>query len=146
MMTTMKLHPPTSARRSILRPASSRGFTLMEMILVLAIISTLLGLVIFKMVNVTEDANITKAKADIKAMDTNLLRYKTRNGRLPTQAEGLEIMTTKGASQLVKPEGIIDPWAHPYQYRNPGKVNPSGYDVYSMGPDGQDGTADDIYD
>jgi general secretion pathway protein G len=142
----MKLHLPSPARRSITRAASLRGFTLMEMILVLAIISTLLGLVIFKMVNVTEDANITKAKADIKAMETNLLRYKTRNGRLPTQAEGLEIMTTKGASQLVKPEGIIDPWAHPYQYRNPGKVNTSGYDVYSMGPDGQDGTADDIYE
>lgn len=118
----------------------------MEMILVLAIISTLLGLVIFKMVGITDDANITKAKADVKSMEMSLMRYKTRTGRLPTQAEGLEIMTAKGSAQLLKPEAIMDPWAHPYQYRNPGKVNTAGYDVYSMGPDGQDGTADDIYE
>lgn len=118
----------------------------MEMILVLAIISTLLGLVIFKMVGVTDDANITKAKADVKSMEMTLMRFKTRTGRLPTQAEGLEVMTAKGAGQLIKPEAITDPWGHPYQYRNPGKVNTGGYDVYSMGPDGQDGTTDDIYE
>ncbi len=39
----------------------------------------------------------------------------------------------------------LDPWGHPYVYQYPGKLNPSGYDIISMGPDGQLGTADDIY-
>ena len=43
------------------------------------------------------------------------------------------------------PSALSDPWGHPYQYRNPGKRHPEGFDVYSLGPDGKDGTADDIY-
>jgi general secretion pathway protein G len=132
-----------------LRP---QGFTLMEMILVLAIIGLLVGLGVSKMVGVTNGAKITRAEADISSMSTNLLRYETANGRLPTQEQGLEALVNRPVngpapkrwSQIMQPSALNDPWENPYQYRNPGKKNTSGYDVFSMGPDGQPETADDI--
>lgn len=130
----------------------SRGFTLMEMMLVLFIIALILGGGVYLMQNVGQDAEISKAQADIKAWETNLIRYKTRNLFVPTQQQGLEAMVIQPSSdpkpkmwvQLSKPEALNDPWGHKYQFRNPGKHNPSGYDVYSFGPDGMDGTNDDV--
>ena len=137
----------TARRRHLLR----QGFTLMEMILVLAIIGILVGLGIFAMKGVVGDAEIGKATADIRTMETNIVRYRTMAGFVPTQQQGLEALSKKPSGnppprswrQLMDPSALLDPWGHPYQYRNPGKKNPSGYDIYSMGPDGQDGTADD---
>jgi len=128
------------------------GFTLMEMMLVLFIIALLLGGGVYLMKNVSQDAQITKAQADIKAWETNLIRYQGKNLMLPTQQQGLKAMVEKPTSdpqpkiwfQMAKPEALTDPWGHPYQYRNPGTHNPSSYDVYSLGPDGQEGTADDL--
>ena len=140
----------TSRQRRLLR---SSGFTLMEMILVLAIIGILVGLGIFAMRGVVGDAEIAKAGADSQTMKINLTRYKTMAGYLPTQAQGLEALVKKPSGnpaprswrQLMDASALTDPWGHPYQYRNPGKRDTSSYDVYSMGPDGQDGTADDVY-
>ena len=139
----------TSRSRRLLR----RGFTLMEMILVLAIIGILVGLGIFAMKGVVGDAEIGKAMADIRTMQTNIVRYRTMAGFIPSQAQGLEALAKKPSGnpaprswrQLMDPSALLDPWGHPYQYRNPGKKEVGGYDIYSMGPDGQDGTADDVY-
>lgn len=139
----MKTHFPRSSRS---------GFTLMEIMLVLFIIALLLGGGVYLMQNVGLDGQISKAQADVKAWETNLIRYQTKNLTLPTQQQGLASMVTKPSGgpqpkywiQLAKPEALNDPWGHPYQYRNPGAHNPQTYDVYSMGPDGQDGTPDDI--
>jgi general secretion pathway protein G len=140
----MKPHP--------LPRTQAQGFTLMEMMLVLFIIALILGGGVYLMKNVGQDAEISKAKADVSAWETNLIRYKTRNLFVPTQQQGLEAMVTapnsdpkpKIWSQLSKPEALMDPWGHKYQYRNPGKHNPASYDVFSLGPDGSEGTADDI--
>ena len=139
----------TSRSRRLLR----RGFTLMEMILVLAIIGILVGLGIVAMKGVVGDAEIGKAMADIRTMQTNIVRYRTMAGFIPSQAQGLEALAKKPSGnpaprswrQLMDPSALLDPWGHPYQYRNPGKKEVGGYDIYSMGPDGQDGTADDVY-
>jgi general secretion pathway protein G len=128
------------------------GYTLMEMMLVLFIIALILGGGVYLMQNVGQDAEITKAQSDVKTWETNLIRYKTKNLLFPTQAQGLQAMVTKPSGdpaprywvQLAKPEALNDPWGHKYQYRNPGKHNPSSYDVYSFGPDGQEGTSDDV--
>jgi general secretion pathway protein G len=137
---------------NILRSSSLRaGYTLMEMMLVLFIIALILGGGVYLMQNVGQDAEISKAKADIKAWEVNLIRFQTRYQQLPTQAQGLESMvnmpsdTPKGGwTQMAKPEALKDPWGNKYQYRNPGTKNPSSYDIYSIGPDKQEGTADDI--
>jgi general secretion pathway protein G len=97
---------------------------------------------------VTPEAQISKAKADIMAWEVNLIRYKTRNMTLPTQEQGLEALTDPhpngGWIPIAKAEALFDPWDHQYQYRNPGTRNPNSYDIYSLGPDGIEGTADDI--
>lgn len=135
-----------------LTPASAHGYTLMEMILVLFIISLLLGGGVYLMQGVGQDAEIVKARADIKTWETNLIRYKTQALMLPTQPQGLEAMVKEPSSEpkpkmwtpMTKPEALIDPWGKKYQYRNPGKKNPQSYDVFSTGPDGQEGTPDDL--
>ena len=137
----------------MLRPQNrAAGFTLMEMMLVLFIIALILGSGVYMMQNVGQDAEISKAGADIKTWETNLIRYKTKALILPTQQQGLEAMVNKPTiepfpkrwTQMAKPEALMDPWARKYQYRNPGKKNPSGYDIFSLGPDGQEGTEDDV--
>ena len=118
----------------------------------LFIIALILGGGVYLMQNVGQDAEIAKAQADVKAWETNLIRYKTKNLFAPTQQQGLEAMVTQPSGdprpknwvQLSKPEALTDPWSHKYQFRNPGKHNPSGYDVFSFGPDGIEGTNDDI--
>ena len=124
----------------------------MEMILVLAIIGLLVGLGVGKMKGVFSDAKVTAAQADISSLGTNLLRFETSNGRLPTQEQGLEALVTRPVNgpapkrwtPIMQASGLNDPWENPYQYRNPGKKNTTGYDIFSMGPDGQPETADDI--
>lgn len=124
----------------------------MEMILVLGIIAVLLGSGAFMMKNVFGDAEIMDAKADVKALESSLVRYRTYAGMFPTQQQGLEALVSRPTDgpqprswkQLIEPSGLIDPWQSPYQYRTPGKMNPDSYDVFSMGPDRQEGTDDDI--
>ena len=131
---------------------AASGYTLMEMMLVLFIIALILGGGVYLMQNVGQDAEFSKALADVKMWETNLIRYKTKALVFPTQQQGLEAMVTMPTSepipkrwtQMTKPEALMDPWTHKYQYRNPGKHNPQSYDVFSLGPDGIEGTADDV--
>lgn len=125
----------------------------MEMILVLGIIALLVGMGVVMMDNVLGDAEEGRAKGDISTFESSLIRYKTKGGIYPTTEQGLEALVTKPSDgpqprsykSLIKSEkSLIDPWGNPYQYRRPGKQNPDTYDVYSLGPDGQDGTEDDI--
>jgi general secretion pathway protein G len=74
------------------------------------------------------------------------VRYKIDNMTVPTQAQGLEALVTRPTSdpapkqwvQYVKPELLVDPWGKKYQYRNPGKQNPTGYDIFTLAPDGSE--------
>lgn len=124
-----------------------RGFTLMEMILVLAIIAVLVGMGIFATSGVIDDANIGRARADVKTLEMNVVRYKTNMNQVPTSLKDLASRpgNAKGPwRQLIQESALKDAWGNDYQYRNPGRHNPTGYDIYSMGPDGRDGTDDDI--
>lgn len=91
--------------------------------------------------------------AAIRTIETNLLRYKNMAGNLPSEVQGLHALAEQPMSdpvpkswhKLTEASSLIDPWGHPYQYRNPGTKETNGYDVYSMGRDGKDGTEDDLY-
>ena len=93
------------------------------------------------------------AAADIGTLKTNLVRYRMMAGDLPSVTQGLSALVTMPSGEPVPQRwhpfmdsrALIDPWSHPYQYQNPGKVNTGGADVYSLCPDGTDGTADDVY-
>ena len=130
----MKIAPPRS---------HTAAFTLMEMMLVLLIITLIIGSVALMFQNFSSNAQITTTEGKIRTLEAALVQYKTLNGRYPTQAQGVEALVTRPTtdpqpkrwSQSVKAEGILDPWENKIQYRNPGKKNPNGFDVFSMGPD-----------
>ncbi len=113
----------------------------MEMLIVLSIIALLMGMVIFKVSDLTKTAKPQKANADIQTFKEMLAAYEL----------GLKALWAKPTAEPVPARWhaqldseVLDPWNHPYQYRYPGKHNPDKYDVFSMGEDGQPDTADDI--
>ena len=128
------------------------GFTLIEMIFVLAIISILVGMGVYSLKNVLGDANDGAVMADIRNLETNLIRYRTMAMGFPTEKQGLKALVERPAGSgapkrwkaLLGPEAIMDPWGNPYAYRNPAKFADGDYDIWSLGKDGQDGTEDDI--
>ena len=126
---------------------SRRGFTLMEMLIVLTIIALLMGMVIFQVSDLSGGAKREKAQADLLAFKEMLATYELDNGALPTTEQGLKALWSKPTTDPVPPrwralldEETLDPWGHPYQYLNPGKHNPDKYDVWSAG----DGTTGEI--
>jgi len=125
---------------------SARGFTLIEMLVVITVIAILAGLVgpmVFRNVG---DAKVTAAKAQLELLSLALEQYRLDNDYAPSTAQGLEALRTapQGEPQprnwrgpyLRKPVPL-DPWGHPYVYRSPGEHNP--YDLFSLGRDGRDG-------
>jgi general secretion pathway protein G len=132
--------------------ARSAGFTLMEMMLVLLIITLIMGGVALMFNSFTGSAERTTTKTRIQSLEAGLISYRTDNGYYPTQQQGLEALVSLPSAeprpkfwrQMVKPDGILDPWQRKIIYRIPGKRNPGGYDVFSLGLDGLEGTNDDI--
>ena len=139
-----------SFHRPIIR-ISRRGFTLMEMLIVLSIIALLMGMVIFQISTSTDDAKREKVQADLLTFKEMLAAYELGNGSLPTTDQGIKALWSKPTVEPVPPRWhaeleseTLDPWGHPYRFLNPGKHNPDKYDVYSTGPSGQDGGDDNI--
>jgi len=137
-------------RRSI--RTARRGFTLMEMLIVLTIIALLMGLVIFKVSDLTASSKPEKVRADILTFKELLASYQLdNNGMLPTSEQGIKVLWEKPTVEPMPTrwrklldDEVLDPWGHHYIYRYPGKHNPDGYDLFSMGEDGQPDTEDDI--
>ena len=126
------------------------AFTLIELLLVLVILAVLAAVVVPKFTHRSEEAKIAAAKADIAAFDVALDAYEIDNSRFPSSEEGLNAMVQAPSSATawkgpyIKRAVTNDPWGHPYVYRAPGQHNPTGYDLSSSGPDGREGSEDDI--
>ena len=126
------------------RSSIRRGFTIIELLLVLVILAVLAAVIVPKFTGRGEDARIAAAKTDIANIKTCLGMFENDNGRYPTSEEGLAALVQAPgnlASSWKGPymEGGVpqDPWKHPYQYRCPGSHNPNGYDLFSQGKDGK---------
>ena len=134
-------------RRTSLRSA----FTLLEIMLVVIIIALLMGAAIWGMAGNLEQAQATRVQADINSIGTQLTVYQGTNGFLPSTEQGLKALVAKPEGEP-KPRSWrqymksvpTDPWDKPYIYVQPGKRNPSSYDLYSSGKDRLPDTADDI--
>lgn len=126
-----------------------KGFTLIELMLVVVIIGALVAMVMPRLTGRGEQARVAAAGADISAnIATGLKLYELDNGNFPSTQEGLDALLTKPTSAKNwngpylerKP---VDPWGKEYQYRCPGEHRKADYDLYSLGKDGAEG-ADDV--
>jgi general secretion pathway protein G len=122
-----------------------RGFTLIEIMVVVVILGLLAAIVVTQTVGKVDDARVAKAKQDIRQYETALTMYKLDNFRYPTSEQGLDALAHKPADPTLvhwRDEGYVkrvskDPWGHDYVYESPGSHGE--VDIYSLGADGQPG-------
>lgn len=139
--------PPVSS----ISYAVHAGFTLLEMVIVLGIISMIMGGAIFLMKGISNSAAITVVRSDFEQITNNLLMYQNTAGNFPTTQQGLMATVEKPASgprprywtqsmdQIPK-----DPWGNEYHYKFPGSKDRSQPELISYGKDGLQGTDDDM--
>jgi len=131
MKSKMKMTPPA---------IQQAGFTLIEIMVVVVIIGLLATMILPNVLGRQEQAFQVKAKADVRAISSQLSLYKIDNFSYPTTSEGIQALVTNPGSKKnwrgyldKKP---LDPWENEYQYLMPGQKNPTKYDLWSFGADG----------
>lgn len=129
---------------ALLQKKIQRGFTLLELMVVVVIIGVLGALVIPNFMDRPNEARVTAAKTDISSLMQALKLYKLDNHRYPSAEQGLNALVARPLSAPVPANWKAymdklpnDPWGHPYQYLSPGIKGE--VDVLSFGADGQSG-------
>ncbi len=134
------------AKQKILR-RSEAGFSLVELMLVVFIMG-LLGFLIYQnFAPISDQSRVSKARTDIRTLESALDQYALDMYGYPTTAQGLQALLAPPAgadASSYRPGGYIrrlpnDPWNHPYQYVRPAQNSNAQYDIFSLGADGQPG-------
>ena len=146
-MQKLKLKTQSSRRKKV------KGFTFIELLVVIMIISMLAVFVAPKMFKVVSKARRDIAKAKMRDLENAIERFCIDCGRYPTGAEGLEVLIKapedleeKWRGTYLKRSELLDPWKNPYIYIEEGERNPGNYDLISFGADGKEGGEDDDED
>ncbi|HYL01859.1 MAG TPA: type II secretion system major pseudopilin GspG [Steroidobacteraceae bacterium] len=127
-------------------PGGARGFTLIEIMVVVVILGLLAAIVVPAVISKVDDAKVAKAKQDIQSLETALTLFYMDNSKYPTSEQGLKALVQQPTDPTIrnwKPGGYIervskDPWGSDYQYAFPG-THGKAYDLYTLGADGQPG-------
>ncbi|RTE86202.1 MULTISPECIES: type II secretion system major pseudopilin GspG [Gammaproteobacteria] len=131
--------------------SKQRGFSLLELMVVIVILGILATIVVPNVFGNKETADRQKVVSDLTALENAMEMYNLENGNYPTSQQGLEALVSEPQvnprPRNYRTGGYIrrlpnDPWNSPYQLVSPGQNG--RYDIFSMGPDGQAGTQDDI--
>lgn len=137
-------------KNSVLR-RSAKGFTLLEMVIVLGIIGLILGGAITMMKNFSDSASITRVKGDFSAITSALKMYKVNNGFYPSSAQGLKALLERPSSPPIPKAWVkafdampMDPNSKEYIYKYPGSKNAADFEIIYLGKDGALGTEDDL--
>ena len=123
----------------------SRGFTLIEIMVVVVIIGLLAAFVVPRVVGQVDQARVVKAQGDVQKIEAALAMYRLDTSRYPTTDQGMKALVVQPDNvRNWRPGGYlskasVDPWGAPYRYRSPGQGG-TDYDVYSLGPDAEEGT------
>ena len=132
-----------------------RGFTLIEILVVIIVLGMLAALVGPRILGRVSEAKGATARTQIELLGLALDSYRLDNGGYPTSEQGLAALNEKPAREplpqnwrgpYLRKAIPADPWGRPYIYRSPGESNPSAYDLFSLGRDGQPGGADEDAD
>ncbi|MEN9990732.1 MAG: type secretion system major pseudopilin GspG [Verrucomicrobiota bacterium] len=147
-MNTIHKNSPSLYQR---RLRTRRGFTLLEMVIVLGIIGLIIGGAIGVMGKVGDGAAIQRVKGDFNSLGSVLKMYKINNGFYPSTAQGLNALVTRPSGSPAPKSWTaladrvpVDPWGLEYVYRFPGSKIATEFELITRGKDGQIGTADDI--
>lgn len=143
--------PIASVEKGARRHQAMRGFTLLELLVVLVVLGLLAAIAAPQVLNYLGGAKTDSAKIQVQQLGATLDLFRLDVGRYPTQDEGLDVLYDRPADAKVwngpyvkKRDMLIDPWDRPYVYRFPGEHG--AYDLYSLGADGEDGGEDEDQD
>ncbi|MCA9284755.1 MAG: type II secretion system major pseudopilin GspG [Phycisphaerales bacterium] len=137
------------------RPTTRRGFTILELLIVIGILLAIGGLVLYNVLGASEKADVKLAKAQIQSFESALEEFKFDMKRWPSEDEGLSVLWSKEkldaeedqdkwTGPYLKEPKPKDTWGNEWIYRQPSSVEGRPYDIISPGPDKQEGTEDDI--
>lgn len=143
------MHAKQLEPRDEARPWRRRaGFTLIEIMAVVIIMGLLVGAVGIAVMGQVDRARVMTTRTKIAQIESALEFFRMDNSRYPSTEQGLEALIREPSSgvrnyptggYLKKKDGLMDAWSEPFQYLNPGQRNPSSFDVWSLGADGQPG-------